>query len=144
MHQLAQQLALSTTAIGEAIVEAAGLTADQAKGHIVSPNFTQNIVLVSTPDSDLAESAGDVACKTQGKITYALPNAKFCGEAHPTALTLKKQVEIKTPFNIERKKPFQVSGGAPTVRGAGAEDKQEKGARSDLGRESQRYCESRR
>ncbi|KAH7933259.1 hypothetical protein HPB49_010937 [Dermacentor silvarum] len=46
---------VSTAAIGEAIVEAAGLTEDQAKGDIVCPNFTQNIVVVSTPDFDHAE-----------------------------------------------------------------------------------------
>ncbi|KAH7934225.1 hypothetical protein HPB49_023159 [Dermacentor silvarum] len=45
----------STTVIRKTIVEAAGLTENQAKGDIVCSNFTQNIVVVSTPVSDHAE-----------------------------------------------------------------------------------------
>ncbi|KAL1483037.1 hypothetical protein MTO96_033396 [Rhipicephalus appendiculatus] len=37
---------VSTTAFGEAIVEAVGLTAHQAKGDIVCPDFIRNIVVV--------------------------------------------------------------------------------------------------
>ncbi|KAL1472082.1 hypothetical protein MTO96_039545, partial [Rhipicephalus appendiculatus] len=46
---------VSITASGEATVAVAGLTADKAKGDIVCPNCTENIVVVRTPDSDHAE-----------------------------------------------------------------------------------------
>ncbi|KAH7971182.1 hypothetical protein HPB49_019988 [Dermacentor silvarum] len=45
---------VSTTAIGTAVIEASGLTADQASENVVCPNFTQNIVVVSTPEPDHA------------------------------------------------------------------------------------------
>ncbi|KAH6941297.1 hypothetical protein HPB50_016068 [Hyalomma asiaticum] len=45
---------LSTTIIAPAAIEASGLTADQAKEDVVCPNFTQNIVVVSTPKADHA------------------------------------------------------------------------------------------
>lgn len=41
---------VSTTAIGVAVIEASGLTPEQAREDVVCPNFTQNIVVVSTPD----------------------------------------------------------------------------------------------
>ncbi|KAH7940410.1 hypothetical protein HPB49_000055 [Dermacentor silvarum] len=79
---------VSTTALGEEMVEAARLTEDQAKGDIVSPNFTQNTVLVSTPDSDHAESAGDVVCKIQGRIIYALPKESSAVKITPQVTRL--------------------------------------------------------
>ncbi|KAH8027777.1 hypothetical protein HPB51_009497 [Rhipicephalus microplus] len=45
---------MSTTAIGTAVIEASGLTAEKANEDVVCPNFTQNIVLVSTPEPDNA------------------------------------------------------------------------------------------
>ncbi|KAH7954618.1 hypothetical protein HPB49_020238 [Dermacentor silvarum] len=49
---------VSTTAIGVAVIEASGLTPEQAREDVVCPNFTQNIVVVSTPDpSHAARSA---------------------------------------------------------------------------------------
>ncbi|KAH7939855.1 hypothetical protein HPB52_018186 [Rhipicephalus sanguineus] len=45
---------VSTTAIGTAVIEASGLTAEQASEDVVCPNFTQNIVVVSTPEPDHA------------------------------------------------------------------------------------------
>ncbi|KAH6941008.1 hypothetical protein HPB50_012029 [Hyalomma asiaticum] len=43
-----------TTVIGPAVIEASGLTAEQANEDVVCPNFTQNIVVVSTPKPDHA------------------------------------------------------------------------------------------
>ncbi|KAH7940129.1 hypothetical protein HPB52_021882 [Rhipicephalus sanguineus] len=43
---------VSTTAIGTAVIEASGLTAEQASEDVVCPNFTQNMVVVSTPEPD--------------------------------------------------------------------------------------------
>ncbi|KAH7965111.1 hypothetical protein HPB49_003426 [Dermacentor silvarum] len=45
---------VSTTAIGAAVIEASGLTAEQAREDVVCPNFTQNIVVVSTPKPERA------------------------------------------------------------------------------------------
>ncbi|KAH7948889.1 hypothetical protein HPB49_002925 [Dermacentor silvarum] len=48
---------VSTTAIGAAVIEASGLTAEQAREDVVCPNFTQNIVVVSTPKPEHAFNA---------------------------------------------------------------------------------------
>ncbi|KAL1443905.1 hypothetical protein MTO96_030136 [Rhipicephalus appendiculatus] len=45
---------VSTTAIGTAVIAASGLTEEQASEDVVCPNFTQNIVVVSTPEPDHA------------------------------------------------------------------------------------------
>lgn len=45
---------VSTTVIGPAVIEASGLTAEQANQDVVCRNFTQNIVVVSTPKPDHA------------------------------------------------------------------------------------------
>ncbi|KAH7959859.1 hypothetical protein HPB49_014417 [Dermacentor silvarum] len=47
---------VSTTAIGVAVIEASGLTSEQAREDVVCPNFTQNIMVVSTPDPSHAAS----------------------------------------------------------------------------------------
>lgn len=71
-----------STAIGEAVVEAAGLTADQAKEDIVCPNFTQNIVVVSTPDSSHAERYVRIKSITIMEAEYEV-------SAYETAPTLR-------------------------------------------------------
>ncbi|KAL1486757.1 hypothetical protein MTO96_031269 [Rhipicephalus appendiculatus] len=43
---------VSTTAIGTAVIAASGLTEEQASEDVVCPNFTQNIVVVSTREPD--------------------------------------------------------------------------------------------
>lgn len=45
---------VSTMAIQPAVIEASGLIAEQANEDVVCPNFTQNIVVVSTPEPDHA------------------------------------------------------------------------------------------
>ncbi|KAH7959430.1 hypothetical protein HPB49_011127 [Dermacentor silvarum] len=45
---------VSTTAIGAAVIEASGLTVEQAREDVVCPNFTQTIVVVSTPKPEHA------------------------------------------------------------------------------------------
>ncbi|KAH7965649.1 hypothetical protein HPB49_009275 [Dermacentor silvarum] len=45
---------VSTTSIGVAVIEASGLTPEQAREDVVCPNFTQNIVVVSKPDPSQA------------------------------------------------------------------------------------------
>ncbi|KAH6948296.1 hypothetical protein HPB50_023350 [Hyalomma asiaticum] len=43
---------MSTTVIGPTVIEASGLTAEQANEDVVCPNLTQNIVVVSAPKPD--------------------------------------------------------------------------------------------
>ncbi|XP_054917180.2 uncharacterized protein [Dermacentor andersoni] len=45
---------VSTTTIGSAVIEASGLTEDEAREDVVCPNFTQNIIVVSTPKPEHA------------------------------------------------------------------------------------------
>ncbi|KAH7932337.1 hypothetical protein HPB51_029353 [Rhipicephalus microplus] len=45
---------VSTTVIGTAVIGASGLMAEQANEDVVCPNFTQIIIVLSTPEADNA------------------------------------------------------------------------------------------
>ncbi|KAH7964748.1 hypothetical protein HPB49_001139 [Dermacentor silvarum] len=86
---------VSTTAIGEAIVEAAGLTEDQAKGDIVCPNFTQSIVVVSTPDFDHAERKNMEIAVVYYRSGYSA--SQMTEEDWETRLTIELSSAVKCP-----------------------------------------------
>ncbi|KAH7971364.1 hypothetical protein HPB49_022685 [Dermacentor silvarum] len=46
---------VSPPTVGRAIVEAAGLSTEQTKEHVICPNFMQNILVASTPERSNAE-----------------------------------------------------------------------------------------
>ncbi|KAL1448621.1 hypothetical protein MTO96_006365 [Rhipicephalus appendiculatus] len=90
---------VSTTAFGQAIVEAAGLTADQAKGDIVCPGQLH-------PE----HRGGDAVCKTQG----------FCCEDHPTGGKACKQCyQIPYVVSVRRRERFKENeaGSAQPTKG---------------------------
>ncbi|KAL1473822.1 hypothetical protein MTO96_038448 [Rhipicephalus appendiculatus] len=102
---------VSTTAFGEAIVEAAGLTADQAKGDIVCPNFTQNIVVVQCRGCGLQDPGED--------HIYS-PKCKFCCEDHPTGdKACKQRYQIPYVVRVRRRERFKENeaGSAQPTKG---------------------------
>ncbi|KAH7954073.1 hypothetical protein HPB49_015423 [Dermacentor silvarum] len=93
---------VSTTAIGEAIVEAAGLTEDQAKGGIVCPNFTQNIVVGSTPNFDHAERYVRLKSITVMKAEYEV--SAYETAPHSTCKGVIRRVNLNDNQSIITKK----------------------------------------
>ncbi|KAH8019314.1 hypothetical protein HPB51_018826 [Rhipicephalus microplus] len=82
---------VSTMAIGTAVIEASSLTAQQANEDVVYPNFTQNIIVVSTPEPDNAARRVDIR-DSQSAITTIIVH-----ERNPLALAAKL---IKTSGSV--------------------------------------------
>ncbi|KAH7931480.1 hypothetical protein HPB49_003797 [Dermacentor silvarum] len=84
---------VSTTAIGVAVIEASGLTQEQAREDVICPNFTQNIGVVRTPAPSHAPSSASMGC----------PNGR------QWALALKEPDTVKTPLAIEWQQALQIT-----------------------------------
>ncbi|XP_070381750.1 uncharacterized protein [Dermacentor albipictus] len=84
---------VSTTAIGTAVIEASGLTAEQASEDMVCPNFTQNIVVVSTPEPEHA--ARYVRMKSFKIVETEYEVNAYETAPHATCKGVIRQVDIR-------------------------------------------------
>ncbi|XP_070389026.1 uncharacterized protein [Dermacentor albipictus] len=84
---------VSTTAIGVAIIEASGLTPQQAREDVVCPNFTQNIVVVSTPDPSHAARYVRIRSIVIGETEYEV-NA-YETAPHTTCKGVIRRVDLR-------------------------------------------------
>ncbi|KAH7949910.1 hypothetical protein HPB49_016800 [Dermacentor silvarum] len=106
---------VSTTAIGTAVIEASGLMAEQASEDVVCPNFTQNIVVVSTPEPDHA--ARYVRISTPAPSIFD----RNPGLPHRTPTEISPPSPECDPVHLDTSfrqvDPFYVFYGRPTSRG---------------------------
>ncbi|KAH8008774.1 hypothetical protein HPB51_004164 [Rhipicephalus microplus] len=84
---------VSTTAIGTALIKTSGLTAQQANEDVVCPNFTQNIIVVSTSEPDNAARYVRIKSFKIVKAEYEV-NA-YETAPHATCKGVIRQVDIR-------------------------------------------------
>ncbi|KAH7981235.1 hypothetical protein HPB49_022485 [Dermacentor silvarum] len=130
---------VSTTTVGTAVIEASGLTQEEAREDVVCPNFTQNIIVVSTPKPEHAAKYVRIKSFNYGSgIRAKIPNplrrttpskraqqdsvvnkSAFEGAtagAQPSprrwgTLTLQES-HLQAPLTIQGEKPLQLKGSA--------------------------------